>query len=81
MQSRHPRLLATTLRLIALVQAVLGIAFLAVPEATSHWFGLSPAPEWTNWLFGMMAARFLGYAYGMWTAVRDPIAARPGSPR
>ena len=77
MHSRHPRLLAFTLRFIAVVQALLGLAFLAAPEATSRLFGLPPAPGWTNWLFGMMAARFLGYAWGMWLAAKDPVTARP----
>lgn len=77
MKSTHPRLLALTLRCIAFVQAFLGIGFLAAPEVTTRWLGLQPAPAWTNWLFGMMAARFLGYAYGMWMAARDPVAARP----
>ena len=77
MHSRHPRLLAFTLRTIAVVQAMLGLAFLAAPETTSRLFGLPAAPGWTNWLFGMMAARFLGYAYGMWLAAKDPVAARP----
>lgn len=77
MQSKPPRLLAMTLRFIAFVQVVLGIAFLGAPEATCRWLGLQPAPEWTNWLFGMMAARFLGYAYGMWRAAKDPAVARP----
>ena len=77
MQSRRPLLFAFTVRFVAFVQATLGIAFLAAPETASRLLGLQPAPGWTGWLFGMMAARFLGYAYGLWIAPRDPIAARP----
>jgi len=66
------KVLMFTLRFIALVQFVLGLAFLFVPELTARAFGLSQAPGWTNWLFGMMAARFLGFGYGMLLAARDP---------
>lgn len=73
MRSGKP--LAYTLWFIAIVQIVLGIAFLVAPATTSRLFGLPPAPEWTGWLFGMMAARFLGFGYGMVVAARDPVAA------
>lgn len=76
MHSEHPRLLVFTLRFIAFVQAFLGLAFLIAPEATSELLGLKPAPGWANWLFGMMAARFLGFAYGMWIAAKDSAGAR-----
>ena len=69
---RHPKLLSFTLRFIALVQIVLGLAFLFAPDATGHLLGLAPAPDWTRWMFGMMAARFLGFGYGMLWAARDP---------
>lgn len=61
-----------TLRFIAIVQFVLGLSFLLAPEFTSHAMGLAAAPEWTNWLFGMMAARFLGFGYGMLLAAQNP---------
>lgn len=77
MTSRFPRLLGATLRFIAVVQFVLGLAFLAVPEQAAHAFGLSVAPGWANWLFGMMSARFLGFGYGMLVAAHDPVTARP----
>ncbi|MBU6297062.1 MAG: hypothetical protein KGJ79_01370 [Alphaproteobacteria bacterium] len=76
MTSRHPRLLSATLGLIALIQLILGAAFLAAPERTAQVLGLAAAPGWTNWLFGMMAARFLGFGYGMAVAARDPQGAR-----
>ena len=76
MTSRFPKLLRFTLWFIAVVQFVLGAAFLAAPEQTAQAMGLSVAPAWTNWLFGMMAARFLGFGYGMLVAARDPPRAR-----
>lgn len=76
MASRFPRLLAATLWFIAAVQFVLGAAFLAAPEQTAQLLGLGIAPGWTNWLFGMMAARFLGFGFGMGVAARSPSEAR-----
>lgn len=70
--SRHPSVLRVSLWLIALVQFVLGAGFLVAPEGMASALGLSPPPGWANWLFGMMAARFLGYAYGMLMAAREP---------
>ena len=61
-----------TLRFIAVVQFVLGLSFLLAPEFTAQAMGLASAPGWTNWLFGMMAARFLGFGYGMLLAAQNP---------
>jgi hypothetical protein len=67
------RALRVTLITIGFFQLVLGVLFLAAPRATASLLGLTPAaPGWVNWLFAMMAARFLGYAYGMFAAARDP---------
>jgi hypothetical protein len=67
------RALRTTLIIIGLFQLVLGLAFLLAPATTADLFGLTPAaPPWANWLLAMMAARFLGFAYGMFVAFRDP---------
>ena len=77
MTSRFPELLRATLWVIAVIQFVLGTAFLAAPEQTANMLGLSVAPGWANWLFGMMAARFLGFGYGMVVAARNPDKARP----
>ena len=66
------RRLPSTLRFIALVQLLLGLPFLLDPAATARLLGLSPAPGWANWMFGMMAARFLGYAAGLELAARNP---------
>ena len=59
------------MRFIAIVQFVLGLSFLLAPEFTANAMGLA-ARDWTNWLFGMMAARFLGFGYGMLLAARNP---------
>ena len=77
MTSRFPKLLRATLWVIAVIQFVLGTAFLAAPEQTANMLGLSVAPGWANWLFGMMAARFLGFGYGMVVAARNPDKAHP----
>jgi len=67
-----------TLYVIGLFQLVLGIAFLAAPGPVAHQLGFGPAaPGWANWLLAMMAARFLGYAYGMFWAARHPEGAGP----
>lgn len=65
-------LLFYTCWFIAIVQFVLGFAFLFAPSAMARSLGFAAAPEWTNWLFGMMAARFLGFGYGMVVAARNP---------
>lgn len=75
--SSYPRTLSATLRLIAVIQLVLGVGFLFAPEGTAAALGLSPAPGWANWMFGMMAARFLAYGYGMLVAARNPSAHLP----
>ena len=70
-------LLVFMLRFVALVQFVLGAGFLLAPGKMAALFGLAAAPAWTGWLFAMMAARFLGFGYGMWLAARDPAAHVP----
>ena len=75
--SSHPQVLRFTLWLIAIVQLILGIGFLAAPDGMAATLGLAPVTAWANWMFGMMAARFLGYGYGMLTAARDPLASLP----
>lgn len=74
MAYQNSRLLSLTLWFIAIVQCLLGVAFLLAPGQTSQLLGLSGAPGWTHWLFGMMAARFLGFGYGMALAARNPLA-------
>jgi hypothetical protein len=70
--SPHPRVLVLTLRFIAMVQFVLGAGFLLAPEGMASVLGLAQTPGWANWMFGMMAVRFLAFGYGMLRAARDP---------
>jgi hypothetical protein len=67
------RPLKLTLAVIGAFQLVLGLAFLAAPDQVARQLGFEPAaPAWANWLLAMMAARFLGYAYGMFWSARHP---------
>lgn len=75
--SRHPRTLSFTLWFIAIVQFVLGAGFLVAPQGMASALGLAATPGWANWMFGMMAARFLAYGYGMLLAARDPAGSLP----
>lgn len=65
------RILKPTLVVIGVVQLVLGVVFL-VPGLFASTMGLEEAPEWVNWLFAMLGARALGFAYGMFLASRNP---------
>ena len=77
MISRYPRLLRATLIFIALVQFILGAAFLLAPQPTVQALGLSATPDWVNWLFGQMGARFIGFGIGMLIAARNFAQATP----
>ncbi|MBE9607921.1 hypothetical protein [Chitinilyticum piscinae] len=77
MQTRLSRPSRALLAMMAAVQIILGLAFLAAPERSALLLGLPQAPGWSNWLFGMMAARFLGYGYGLIVALRQPAQAAP----
>ncbi len=67
------RPLRITLIVIGVFQLMLGALFLAAPGPVADLLGLRPAaPGWVDWLFAMMAARFLGYAVGMFAAARAP---------
>ena len=69
--------LRITLITIGIVQLFFGVVFLLAPSATASLLGLRPAaPAWANWLFAMMAGRFLGYAFAMFAAARKPEASR-----
>jgi hypothetical protein len=65
--------LAVLLRLIGVVQLVLGVGFLIVPGAVVAWMGLSAIPTDINYLFGMLAARFIAYGAGMFIIAREPV--------
>ncbi|MGH2967510.1 MAG: hypothetical protein ACRDK0_00380 [Solirubrobacteraceae bacterium] len=54
---------------------MLGLLFVLAPAQANDLFSISPAePAWVDWLFAMLGARFLGFAYGMFRAARDPDA-------
>ena len=61
------------LRVVGVVQFVLGAAYLFVPEAFMAWMKLSPTPTDTNYALGMLAARFIAYGIGMFVIARDPV--------
>lgn len=68
---RH-RSVAFTCLFIGIVQTALGGMFLFMPVHTAHLMGFPAIPAWANWLLGMLAARCLGYAIGMFIAASDP---------
>ncbi len=63
--------LKRTLSVIGIVQLALGVMFL-IPGLFARMIGLEAAPAWVDWMFAMLAARALGFAYGMLLAARDP---------
>jgi len=72
------RPLKLTLYVIGAFQLILGLAFLTAPTAVADQLGFTPAaPGWADWLLAMMAARFLGYAYGMFWCARHARRAEP----
>lgn len=68
--------LRPTLYFIAVVQAILGVGFLVAPTDMAQMLGLPAVPGWANWMFGMMAARFLAVGAGMVLAAQDPVRHR-----
>lgn len=77
MVSRYPRLLRATLIFIAVVQFMLGLLFLLAPREAVHALGLAATPDWTNWLFGQMGVRFIGFGIVMIVAARNIAQATP----
>lgn len=61
------------LRLIGVVQIVLGIGLLFIPLTFVGMMGLSEVPSDSAYLLGMLAARFLAYGVGMFYVAKDPI--------
>jgi hypothetical protein len=57
--------------LIAFVQIALGAVFVMNPGLFPQLLGLPQAPSWTDWMFAMLGARALGFAFGMLIALRD----------
>lgn len=80
MRSRHSmrsmRPLRITLVVIGIVQIFFGLPFVVAPGLYNLALHLPSAPAWTSWFFVMSGARFLGMAYGMFMAARDPIKHR-----
>jgi len=62
--------------MIAVIQVILGVLMIFVPAQFADFSGLAEAPEWTAWLFAMFGARCLGYAVGLFAALREPLANR-----
>jgi hypothetical protein len=65
--------LTILLRFIGVVQLILGFAFLFAPAAFTAWMGLSATHADINYLFGMLAARFIAYGIGMFVVACEPI--------
>ncbi len=68
--------LKATAYAIAIVQIVLGAAYLFGAERLHDLLGLSAAPSWTQWPLAMMGARFLAFGFGMLLVARNPIGHR-----
>jgi hypothetical protein len=66
------RMLRLTLAVVAIVQLILGLVFIFVPTQFGSLIGLKEAPTWVYWVFVMFGARALGFAYGMFLAMRNP---------
>jgi hypothetical protein len=64
--------LSILLTLIGIAQLVLGISLLLIPQPFAAWMGLSPTGADINYLFGMLAARFIAYGIGMFFIAREP---------
>lgn len=60
------------LRIIGIVQLILGLALLFVPSFFLEWMGLStPLPD-INYMLGMLSARFIAYGIGMFVIAKAP---------
>ena len=64
--------LRITLGAIGIVQLILGVVFLFMPSQFATVLGLAVIPAWVPWMFAMFGARALGFAYGMFLAMRQP---------
>lgn len=60
------------LRLIGVIQIILGVAYLLLPSQLLQQMGHSqPAPD-LFYPLGMLAARFVAYGVGLWLVSRQP---------
>lgn len=64
--------LTVLLRMIGVVQLLLGAGLLFAPSMFVAWMGLSATATDINYLFGMLAARFIAYGAGMFFIARAP---------
>jgi hypothetical protein len=68
--------LKIVLRIVGVVQIVLGILYLFFPHQLLSAMGHSIPMNDINYPFGMLAARFLAYGVGMFVIARNPIEHR-----
>lgn len=64
--------LTVLLRVIGVVQLLLGAGLLFAPSMFVAWMGLSATATDINYLFGMLAARFIAYGAGMFFIAGAP---------
>lgn len=64
--------LKVLLRVIGVVQVILGLLYLFVPKLFLTIQGLSTPGAGIAYPLGMLAARFLAYGFGMFFIVREP---------
>lgn len=60
------------LRVVGVVQIVLGAAYLFAPGTFIEWMKLSPTPHDANYAYGMLASRSFAYGIGILVIARDP---------
>ena len=70
-------MLATLMRLVGVVQLLLGVLYLAVPDWLLAAMGHSSIAADIRYPLGMLAARFLVYGAALLWAARQPQAHRP----
>ncbi len=61
-----------TLGFIGVLQVILGLVFIFLPNQFAALLGLAETPPWVLWMFSMFGARAFGFAYGMFLAMRNP---------
>lgn len=64
--------LKVLLVIVGLVQIILGLAYLFLPQPFLHWMGHSATAADINYPLGMLASRFLAYGIGMFVIARHP---------
>jgi len=64
--------LKVLLRVIGVVQIVLGLGLLFAPVYFLEWMGLSVPAADINYMLGMLSARFLAYGIGMFYVAGAP---------